>query len=128
MATMIRKVAVVHAHREFAPEETGGMYDADEMATPEKANDQEITAVWAVNLASIVDLPEYRPIIQGFLKSKELAPEDIRTEDEARAEFVYNLLVMTAGPEAIKKQTEPTKEDPPPENEPLEADWFDDEN
>lgn len=126
MATMIRKVAVVQAHREFAPEETGGMYDADEMATPEKTNDQQITAVWAVNLASIVDLPEYRTIIQGFLKTKELSPEDIRADDETTAQLVFDML--TEAIEQSKKQTEPTKEDPPPENEPLEADWFDDEN
>jgi len=92
-ATMIRKVAIVQAHREFAPEETGGMYEESELEDQKKnENMQEITEVWSVNLASIVELPEHKEKIQMLLKKGNLKPDDLRTKDEGMAKHVFELL------------------------------------
>ncbi len=117
-ATMIRKVAVVQAHREFSPEETSGLYDADELSKePEqpktKAQESETIAdkfkkqkepeaaekdkTRVEILKEIVEDPEYKNAIQAILKEKRTAPESLRTEDEKTAEQVCDLIIQQKG-------------------------------
>jgi len=129
-ATMIRKVAVVQAHREFSPEETSGLYDADELGdnkditqktTPENSETKDLKealkpketqkakpATWAEKLKSTVDLPEYKTVCQSLLKSGEIMAAGLRATDEETAERVFNLLEKTKGFEdADKTETQP---------------------
>jgi len=140
-ATMIRKVAVVQAHREFSPEETGGLYDADEMAEPEKRPDPKQTesaamiedlkpkaeqkdgpagtiqdaepeaSLWALKLSKLVDSPDYKPAIQFLLKSEEFAPEDMRTDVEENAVIVYEAIIKQKKEMETKEPAAPTPED-----------------
>jgi len=54
-ATMIRKVAVVQAHREFAPEETGGLYEEEELSQGGYDN-EEIAIVKLVSCDNLIEL------------------------------------------------------------------------
>ena len=137
-ATMIRKVAIVQAHREFAPEETGGLYDEAEMGSvqPAAANDTDTgksleeklkpgnqkaepdpveVGEFASKLAEIVDEPEYRQSIQAILKDEKIMPVSLRTDDEKTAEKVYNLIIEQKGFEEaeIREQIEAAEQTEP---------------
>lgn len=75
-ATMIRKVAIVQAHREAYPEEFAGMYDASEMGveTPEKSVNKSLPETKAIELP-----PELKNKIMEILDTKDV-PEQWATE------------------------------------------------
>lgn len=135
-ATMIRKVAVVQAHREFSPEETSGLYDVDELGDneskpankseaiadkfkkqeekPEEPGDDEgqheVPETWVEKLSGLAGDPEYREAIQAILKEKRTTPESIRTGDEETASIVYNMIIEQKGFE-VSEINDLTKEE-----------------
>lgn len=59
---------------------------------------------WVKELSKLIEKTEYQSVIQSLLKSKDLFPEDLRTERETKAEYVFELLEKVKGFETTEKK------------------------
>ena len=120
--TMIRKVAIVQAHREFSPEETAGMYEQEEMGvevqppkdiTPPPAQPKQKSNPIAKRIGD--QLKGYfqdKTVMQGFLAivlGHEVATLHDLTEADEREITLYLQLVSAANTGGIQMALENVK-------------------
>jgi phage recombination protein Bet len=92
--TMIRKVAVCQAHREFAPEETEGMYEREEMSRAIEPDVKNITP----SVSKVAPLPPTKKTVNPPVKIINPKEDSLKASlDKIKSDLRENYSELTTG-------------------------------